>query len=292
MKKQKITFKSLKYFEEKEKSKNDKNNKIRELIINLIINNKIPENYYTRSKKWLCLKTSIDLYIKELCNEYNISEIKSIRSEERGGRKNHYDFKLIINNKHSFNIEFKCNNIPQFVSPMKPSQYMDSSYEEYHYGYLEALCDIHGLQCPKIESYLKDIHSTRPKCLIQHQDKYYNGCNRSSKFTNDEDAIEFYKDANKLSNSSIKEFIKNNNINIAKLNEYLLETQNNKVYMIYKNGKFNYKPVNLDDYIIEKVEKDPDKNRYIGLAKSGVNIKILLRWKNGNGIAYPSFQIS
>jgi hypothetical protein len=26
--------------------------------------------------------------------------------------------------------------------------------------------------------------------------------------------------------------------------------------------------------------------------KSDRNIKILLRWKNGNGIAFPSFQIS
>ena len=34
------------------------------------------------------------------------------------------------------------------------------------------------------------------------------------------------------------------------------------------------------------------KSRYIAKTKTNGNLIILLRWKNGNGIAFPSFQIS
>ena len=62
--------------------------------------------------------------------------------------------------------------------------------------------------------------------------------------------------------------------------------------MLYKDGKINLETINLDDYIITEIIKDPNKNRYIAKTKSGKHLKILLRWKNGNGIAFPSFQIS
>jgi len=34
------------------------------------------------------------------------------------------------------------------------------------------------------------------------------------------------------------------------------------------------------------------KNYYECKTESGYKLKVLLRWKNGNGIAYPAFQIS
>ena len=62
--------------------------------------------------------------------------------------------------------------------------------------------------------------------------------------------------------------------------------------MLYKDGKFYLETINLDDYIITAITKDSKNNRYIAKTKSDRNLKILLRWKNGNGIAFPSFQIS
>ena len=35
-----------------------------------------------------------------------------------------------------------------------------------------------------------------------------------------------------------------------------------------------------------------NKNRFICETKSGKKMYILLRWKNGNGVAFPAFQIS
>ena len=195
-------------------------------------------------------------------------------------------------------IEFKCNascvnDTPQFVSPMKPSQYLDSSYEEYYYNYyFTPLVNRYNLSLPTKEEYLKYIHSTKPQCLEEHQNKYYRGCIKSSKYSGNDDDIHFYESSKKTSYDSISTFISKYGLKQDKLTEYLLETQKNKYYMLYKDGKINLETINLDDYIITEIIKDPNKNRYIAKTKSGKHLKILLRWKNGNGIAFPSFQIS
>jgi hypothetical protein len=62
--------------------------------------------------------------------------------------------------------------------------------------------------------------------------------------------------------------------------------------MLYSEGTFIKQCVNLDDYVIVDVVKNPQKFRYECVSKNGKKITVLLRWKNGNGIAFPAFQIS
>jgi hypothetical protein len=121
---------------------------------------------------------------------------------------------------------------------------------------------------------------------------YYQGCKQSSKFTQDEKAYAFYEKANNASRECISQFIENTDLNIEKLSHYLVESQNEKIYLLYKNDKFYIQETNSNDYIIESYIKNPEKSRYDALTKSQKKINILLRWKNGNGIAYPAFQIS
>ena len=118
------------------------------------------------------------------------------------------------------------------------------------------------------------------------------GCKRSSKFTNNQNDIDFYNSSNKASQESIRNFITEYDLNIDKLTEYLLQTQKNKIYMLYKNNHFTLETVDLNNYTIIHVEKDPEHYRYLATSASGKKLKILMRWKNGNGIAYPAFQIS
>ena len=128
--------------------------------------------------------------------------------------------------------------------------------------------------------------------MTKYQELYYNGCYRSSKFTNKEEDIKFYNLAKELSNESIKSFINNTELNIDFLSNYLHTTQKNKIYMLYSNKTFMLQKINIDDYTIDKVVKNPNKYRYECTNKNGKQINILLRWKNGNGIAFPAFQIS
>jgi hypothetical protein len=220
----------------------------------------------------------------------------------KAGRGHNYDFliKLFYEDGSflDFMIELKFNvstvdNAPQFVSPMKPSQYMNNSYEEYYFdNYLEKLSGMTQLKMPTKEDYLKQIHSTKPTCMKKYQELYYNGCDKSSKYTNKENDINFYNLAKELSSESIKSFITNTELNIDLLSNYLYNTQKNKIYMLYSNNTFILQKINIDDYKIDKVVKNPNKYRYECVSITGKKINILLRWKNGNGIAFPAFQIS
>ena len=282
---------------------NDKYNKIRENIIGAIINKKIPDTFYKYSTEWRELREEINNYIDDLCNINNL-ECNSIECVHKAGRRNHYDFLIIINKNNKFNIEFKFNascidDTPQFVSPMKPSQYLYGNYEEYYYdNYFSELVNYFNeleksnLEIPDKETYLKNIHSPKPIELKDIQDKYYKGSTGSSKYTGNEEDIKFYKRANELAQESIENFIENTNLNTKKLTNYLLDTQKNKIYMLCKNNSFKLEKVNLNNYKINSYKKEKNKYRYIATTKNNKEIKILLRWKNGNGIAYPAFQIS
>jgi hypothetical protein len=278
------------------KNTNDINNKKRENIIGRIIasiNNPTDDinNYYKFSRRWNNIKDAINNYIN---NELNIH--KNINLIHRGGRKYNYDFE-INDDKASYNIELKFNidkvdKAPQFVSPYNPSKYMSSSYEEFYYdNYLPLLTlSRNDLVIPEKNMYLQEINNTSPKCMINYQTIYYNGCKTSSKYTGNSKDIEFYKLANKLSKESINMFISKTELNIEKLNEYLSNTQNNKIYMLYKKGKFYKQIVDNNNYKINSYKKN--KNKFVAKTYDGNKINILLRWKNGNGIAFPAFQIS
>jgi hypothetical protein len=290
-----LKYDSINSFILSAKKSNDKNNKERENIVGAIINDKIPAIYYKESNRWNQMKNSITDYIHRLHKE---ADIQTIKCQHKGGRKFNYDFEIIINDTIQYNIELKFNasqisDAPQFVSPMKPSQYLSSSYEEYYYdNYLQQLATIGNLPIPERDTYLHQIHSPSPKCMDLFQQKYYNGCEQSSKFTNKEEDIEFYKAAKRLSNESITTFIEQNTLDIEKLSKYLQETQDTKYYMLYNNNKFHKETINMDEYKLVSSEKQAKKYRFIATAKTGNKISILLRWKNGNGIAFPAFQIS
>ena len=290
----KILYKDINAFIVSDKKYNDENNKTRENIIGAIINNKIPIEYYKYSRRWDNLKKSVESYIYDLIGHNNIYSISLIH---RGGRKYNYDFTIIVNNIE-YNIELKFNaenidEVPQFVSPIKTSKYLSHSYEEYYYdNYLPKLISTADIKYPPRSQYIAEIHGNKPKCMKYFQDIYYQGCNKSSQYTGYKDSIEFYNLSNSIDKISRENFINIANLNITALSEYLIETQKNKIYMLYKNNKIYKQIVNIDDYNLVRWEKYPEKFKYIAYSASGKQIDILLRWKNGNGIAFPAFQIS
>jgi hypothetical protein len=281
------------------RSSNDNNNKIRENIIYCMSH--IDNDYFDdpiHGNKWLKLKTDFDNKIKLLSPDYH-----SYKIDHKAGRGHNYDYlitffdidkKKIAEEKLEFKFNASCiDEAPQFVSPMKPSQYLSNPFEEYYYdNYLNSLLQEFGLPIPTRELYLKSIHNNQPKCMEEAQLLYYQGCKQSSKFIGTEQAVKFYQKCNDSSRECIKKFINLTELDIQKLNEYLFSSQNNKKYLLYKNGEFHIQTSNSDDYTIVSCSKNMERSRYEGLTKSGRSINILLRWKNGNGIAYPAFQIS
>ena len=295
--KEQITADSIFAFDLSTKGLNDKNNKTRENIIAAIINDGVPSEYY-QIPRWQALRTSILNYIGELDKD----PYSKVECKRKGGRKFNFDFTITfhmeLTESRVYNIELKFNasaidEAPQFVSPMKPSQYLSSSYEDYYYtNYLPKLSELSGLHLPSKQDFLAQIHTNKPKCMKAFQDIYYQGCALSSKFTNNEQDIKFYELAKQLSNESITTFILETDLNIELLSQYLEASQRGKIYMLYSEGTFIKQCVNLDDYVIVDVVKNPQKFRYECISKNGKKITVLLRWKNGNGIAFPAFQIS
>jgi len=292
--KQTIDHKSIHAFTKSLKKDNDKNNKIRETIVAAIINDIVPENYYILAS-WFKMRQGIFDYVKQLRDVPFIDADCKLMA----GRKHNFDFLIRVyyeDGAQDYNIELKFNastvdDAPQFVSPMKPSQYLSQSYEEFYYDhYHQKLSNIAHMDMPSKEEYLKQIHSNKPKCMAPFKERYDRGCNRHEKFTNHEDDIEFYKTVNIMSQESIQFFIQQADLNTIKLSEYLQSTQDNKTYMLYSENKFALQRVNPDDYKIESFVKT--HNSYKCLTRSGKKMNVLLRWKNGNGIAFPAFQIS
>lgn len=287
-----ICYRSINNFIRQEKSLNDISNKIRELVIISIINGYIDEDYYKYSNRWRRLKLEIDNFMRLL----GIGIDDDVRCLLKAGRNFNYDFQIIVNDNRRYNIEFKFNSsritdTPQFISPMKPSKYLSKSFEEYIYeNYLRRLMSEFGFGMPNKEDYLREVHSTNPRCIKDIQEKYYRGCKSSSRYSGMEGYINFYKTANDYSKKAIEEFIRDNELDINQLSGYMKETQSNKIYMLYFNNDIHMEMINEDYFKILSYEKR--KNCFILRTKKGIDLKVLLRWKNGNLIAFPAFQIS
>ena len=282
------------------RSSNDNNNKIRENIITNMHNIIIDKSYcedIEHGDKWINFIFNFKNAIKIICPEY-----KTFKIEHKAGRQHNYDYMITFYNETgqeiaSKKLEFKFNasNIseaPQFVSPMKPSQYLSQSFEEYYYtNYLISLLQEFNLPIPDKELYLKKIHGSSPDCMTEAQGLYYQGCKGSSQYTGEQRANEFAKKSKAVSKECIKKFIDETDLNIETLSQYLINSQDGKIYLLYKNGNFKIQ-LSDDDYTIVSYTKNSKYSRYEAVTKTGKNIRILLRWKNGNGIAFPAFQIS
>jgi len=289
------------------RGRNDENNKLREAIIGAVINKKVPEAYY-KTERWCHLKQSVDDFLHAVVAACGASGGGAVECRHAAGRGHNYDFLLtftgVDGTKTDYKVEFKFNaskisDTPQFVSPMKPSQYLSSSYEEYFYdNYMAKLSAAAQMVTPPCRDiWLKQIHNNAPTCVKHLQDKYYAGCSESSQFTNAEDDVAFYNLCKTLTKDSIATFIAKNELDAAKLSQYLRESQEGKVYMLFQptvSGPphIALQTVDSADYTIASCMKNPSKSRYECVSETGKKIRILLRWKNGNGIAFPAFQIA
>lgn len=295
-----------------DRGQNDKNNKMREAIIGAIINDRIPDTYYL-TERWRALKTAVCGFLTQCFGSGNETGYSRVECIPAAGRGYNYDFSVVFTSEEgvasTHHVEFKFNaakvsDAPQFVSPMKPSQYLSGSYEEYFYdkymARIAAAAAAAATTIPDRAEWLKQIHNNAPACVKHLQDKYYAGCAKSSQFTKAPEDIAFYELCKKLSTESIRGFIAEHNLNIVKLSEYLRESQEGKTYMLFQPATaaaaagptIKLQRVDPADYNIVSCAPNPSKSRYDCVTQSGKKVRVLLRWKNGNGIAFPAFQIS
>ena len=294
-----LTIESINSFDKTTKDKNDANNNLRENIIGSIINKQIPNRWYSSNPKWKSLKDELMLFVN---NRYK--NIQTIEVIHKGGRGFSYDFEFIVThipNKHDIKLkqhekwEFKfnaetINDTPQFSSPMYPSKYFNMNYEEWFWeNYLDKIAEKGGIDKPTKEIYLKQIHNNKPDCMELYSKLYDEG---KPKKKISENGIEFYKFCKKIDKESISEFLSIATFDPTKLSDYFLEKQKDKHYLLYKNGKFYYDSLNENLFKIKPTSIMVKSPNIICETESGYKLEIKLRWKNGNGIAFPAFQVS
>ena len=281
-----IDYHSINSFLVSSKEKNDAHNKIRESLVGLIINKQLDSSYFRLSRRWSKLQKSIYDFI----NNYLVPDkiITNMKCFFKGGRKYNYDFVIIINDLYDFKIELKFNatsvdECPQFSSPMYPSKYLNQSFESFYYEhYLPRISEFGQLPLPPKETYLNEIHGDSPPCMTEYKKMY-----KDNNFKN-----EFVKFCRRLDKESNRQFLNQTTLDTDKLSSYLLESQQHKIYMLYKDGQFYHQRINESLYKIipgTVVVKSPN---YLCQTESGQRLEVKLRWKNYCGIAFPAFQIS
>ena len=108
-----------------------------------------------------------------------------------------------------------------------------------------------------------------------------------------------YNDEKKtIVNDSIDKYLMliYSHINIDEINKKIFDSQNNKEYMLYKNGfryqKNSYDKLKIVSTVGFKYTRDKKYRNGIIFKTVGCNnIEFLLRWKNHIGILYPAWQI-
>ena len=280
------------------RNKNDDSNKIREATLEAIINKQIPEKYY-KDESWKNLRNAL-----RSCIKTNYKDLTLLSCKHKGGRKYNYDFTFTFENpithtKIEEKIEFKFNasriyDCPQFSSPSKPSTFLTLNFEEYWYDtFLPKICENTEFNVPNKENYVKEINNNEPKCMTDFQTLYYKGCKRSSKFEpSNKKAINFYNKCKKISKQGIREFMKETSLKPDSLTTYLHDSQKEKKYLLYKDETFKMETHNQDMFSLINDSITKNQNSFFAKTKSGHSLKILLRWKNGEGIAFPAFQIN
>lgn len=277
-----VKYTDIYVFQTSNRNNNDHYNKKRETIILSIINKQIPDEFYKYSKKWNHLKCGIKNYIEKICKIKNIDVIENIYCIQKAGRNNNYDFILYVNNNPIY-IEFKygattANETPQFVSPMKPSQYLSSNFEYYsYYNCLWHISEKSGISMPDYETYMNKIHSNKVECMKEFKERY------------DKDKT-FNKMCKYYDKQCIKNFIHNNDLLFQKLSDYLVNSQKDKNYMCYKDGTFYYDKIDETMYKIKRVIERTNTS-YICETESLIKLEVRLRFKNGCGLQFPAFQI-
>lgn len=278
------------------KADNDKNNGIRESILEKILS--LDSSFYSDSeneKYWNLVKNSWNETLRSLCSQ----SFDSIDIKKKGGRANNYDF-LIKYKKgkkvlKEIKAEFKHNSdtikdTPQFLSLYEggynlfEETYSSFYYDNYLKKYLE--CD------EKLKEYTEDMISKKDYLKYVKTTKY--DCHKLFKSMYERDK-ECKSEKDKVVNDSIKEYLElhGSKINISKVCEKLKVSQGNKIFLLWNLDSFSVEEMSSDLMNPEKMKFHSIKrNNCIILEQEKTQYHLLLRWKNHKGILLPAWQIS
>lgn len=284
-----IYFNDINYFYNTNiKHKNNEFNEKREnIILFLLHDNRKNHNYINNSDKW----ENIHSQLITILHSLNINKCKMIT--KKAGRRYNYDFLLVCDKDIEYKIEFKYNSsgidkCPQFLSISSDKlqcNVNNKSYAEYFYDYyIQQLYDLYdNVSEIDKETYMRYIHGSN---YTSHD--FFN-----TMYTLENQCDIKKKKKKEIVDKSISLFLCNVFIDLSAVTKKLIETNNNKIYLLYKDSVFFHDKITIDELTVTRKLSIKNNNTIIlETMKKTTQIHLLLRWKNRAGILYPAFQIS
>lgn len=273
---------------------NDKNNKIRETILAHILTpacDKFMTPTAPHSKEWVHIRNEWQSSLIDLGDRCNIKSYTSINVGHKGGRACRCDYEIMYNTLSPavLNVEFKFNEMPQFLNLPANKPLHTTSYAEHYYKhYLDKVLDV--LEIPLNE---------KPAYNLWVQYLYNSNYSKHPFYMRMKNAEESFKQKKapqtELVAQSIHTYLEQ--IKDTVDCEYLtreFQSQANKHFLIYNynSKKFHHDMYTNDELIAKKVSHISNKNTLvIESGKPGSYHHLLLRWKNHQGILFPAWQI-
>jgi len=261
----------LVFFNKYSKDENDKTNKLRELIIEKILNNKIPKRWLS-SPQWYKVALRLKEFVAKLNTEVN-GNLKSVL--KKAGRKFNYDFLFVFDNTE-LKIEFKNNvklidEYPEILSVSSNNFVTGITYAEFFYdNYLNLLSD---QELPTKDFYLKNIHKNKVNhpffIKLKEIDTF--------KVIVDESIDNYLQNFLKFDFNAFNEKIKN---------------QIDKKFMLWNGEEFILDSIDEIDILPEfTLKKGRNGFNTVVLVSGKTEYHLLLRWKNHAGVLFPAWQI-
>jgi len=287
-----------------ERSSNNESNKIRETILNNIID--IGE-YYLEDPEygvyWTSIREKFISALSSLCIE---EPFKKIEIKHKGGMSNNYDFIVYFLGQlnpttntrtevHSVMLEFKHNSskieeLPQFLELYDKDctnkyDLCHVSYAEYYYDYF---LDDYLLLDPQLvepkpfkHTYLKYVYD------IKYKHPFFANLH-DNKHTATTEKREL---ANKSITSYIQTYLKN--FNFDKLGEKIRESQETKVFLLWDLIKFHIEYADFKDMTILSAEYFEGKSYFdLKTDHCKFDIRVRINWGNSMGLCNPRWKLS
>ncbi len=275
------------------KCDNDGDNKIREDILVNIHN--ISQEYLNHTEygaKWREVQTGWSDALKGLYKKEE--KYDKIDVVKMAGRGHNYDYSISYNTNNN-NIlqqtclEFKYNSasldkIPQFLQLHENCGFLKASYAEFYYdNYLSK----HISHIPLIELIDKDTYLKNIKGVNYNCNSFFAKLKAAEEDQIAKSAID------KIVKLSISDYLSKyaNDIDLVTLKKRLNESQRDKVFIMWKGGKFSTDRISIGEMLEYKGIKN-NNTIVIEDVEQVQEYHLLLRWKNHKGVLNPAWQIS
>lgn len=280
------------FFTKSSRGDNDAANKTRENVLASLLT--VPADYLadpTYGSQW---RTVRDDWIRVL-KKFTPDPATEATTKPMGGRKYNYDIDLSVKtnantnaNTNTHKLEFKyggtkITELPQFLSlqakvPLFPVTFPQFYYENYIDQYLATDTGITEPK-PELAQYLEMVTKVN-----------YDVSPFFTQLKERENVNKAQKD--KIVNDGITDYLNTygSKIDATAFTEKVRETQRDKVYMLWSDGKFNVDQLNTENLNFEFYQIR--NGNLLEVKSDNLICSMLLRWRNHKGILNPAWQIS